>query len=390
MPRNLLFVGDLACTTGFGRVNEELLTRIDRTVFTPHVLGINASGDPHPLRERLHIYPAREDGHPYGVNRFASLVDAVKPALVVIHQDAWIVPAYLEAAESVGVKLPPVIAYCPPDSPNQPAGVKLRVQKLLCPTQFGVDELRKGGYSGSAAVLPYGVDTTKFFPEDQTEARKLLGFPERFTHGFVVGRADRNAQRKRYDLTIGGWRLWWDAAGRPDTAALQLNCVPHEAIGWDLPQLTLYYGIKTQVLFSVDRETRADRLPPSEVLRHVYNTWDAHLSTVHGEGHGLVAHESAACRVPQILPRYAAYGEIWKDAALFMEPAAHHVHTAGINTVGGVVRVEDVAEAIMQFYSYESLRLSLSGKAFNRATESRYDWARIAQQFQQHCEEVTA
>lgn len=374
--RRLLFVGDCCAPTGFGTVNEAVLTRLDREYWQiPYVLAINHNGDPHPLGEQLRLYPAQSapDCDAYGVARFADMVRSVKPDVAFIHQDAWIVAMYLEALKLEHVPIPKIVAWCPPDAENQSSAVRLKgkIRHLLTPSQFGLDALRAGGYDGPGTVVRYGVDMTLFRPIDRTQARHALGCPEVAKDGFFFGRADRNAIRKRYDLTVIAFGQWWHEYDKPD-AYLHLHCAPRD-IGWDLIQLSKFFNLGTdahpRVIFTSREMTpNANGMMARDRLPLVFNCWNAHLSTAMGEGGGLVPLESAACGIPQILPRSSALAEWFEGAAEFIEPSQPFVHTGGINTVGRVVSVEDTVQAMEKVFRDEGHRIYLSGKAQQRAS----------------------
>lgn len=385
----LLLIGDFTSATGFGRVNERLMAALDPGEWDIHVLAINASGDYHPLQRRYKIYPAMLGGRDLlGVERAPEVIAHVKPDLIVAHNDAWLTQHYLDAARRV---LPdvPFVAYCPPDAPNQHAGKGLvRANLLLCPTEFGIRELRAGGYVGDAQVLPYGVDRSFFGEIDPIAERLKRGWPEHLLDAFVVGRADRNAPRKRYDLTLLYWKAWWESIGKPDDVLLYLHCAPRD-VGWDLPQLVDYLGLESCVAFTKEDLTPVS-LPPQEELQSIFRTWDVHLSTTMGEGFGLVALETAAAGCAQILPDWSAYGEIWKDAARLAAVDAHGITTQGINTIGGVAKEDDVCGHLTLLYELRDVTHDYKLKARARAAEPRFDWAHIGAEFRAICDRLMA
>jgi glycosyltransferase involved in cell wall biosynthesis len=393
----LLFCGDIACSTGFGRVNEEILSRLDPAAWEIHVNAINTHGDPHPLQQRFKIYPGSLGGDAMGVGRIRALVEEIQPDLIVIHNDSWIVNHFLEALKDVPTC--PIVAWCPPDGANQYLAHAInRVDLLMAPTEWGINTLIDGGYRGPTAVLPYGVDTDLFTPGDRVEARRSLGFekaaeqgqfdPKLLLEGFIVGRADRNAPRKRYDLTLLAWAEWWKGAGRPEDAWLYLHCSPQD-VGWNLPQLASYLGIAPRLIFT-GVDLKPGKLGPSDRLLRVYRAWDVHLSTAAGEGWGLVAHESAACRIPQILPHNAAYAEWMKSAAWFMPCSSVSITPKGINTFGTVPDVGTIVKAIDAFYRKVPSTEPYAQLAERRAREPRFSWDVIAAQFEAHMVSVLA
>ena len=379
--RKVLIVSDFACTTGFSSVMTNLLTRMDLSAWVPHIIALNYHGDPHPLRTQFpHIYPASISGRhdSYGVMRFPDILDAVEPALVVMQNDAWNIPLMFKQAKAKGVKMPPSIAYCPPDSPGQPGAALTAhgLTHLVCPTQFGIDELVDGGYDGPATVLPYGVDPI-FQPMDRTLARKTLSFPDNMLDAFLVGRADRNAVRKRYDLTLEGFAEWYHGSGRPQDAYLYLHCSIDSPHGWPLIDLAKYYGIAPRLKFTGQHVEGSgiplDRMPL------IYNAWDLHLSPA-PEGFGLVGLESARCGIAQAVLNYSAYGE-WLGEAAHLLPVTHRYATPVVNTIQASTSPVAIAEAIQQVYEDRGYRDRLGAKALAVASQPCYDWQVSADRF---------
>ncbi len=383
----LLFVGDFIAPTGFNKVNVNILKRV-KDDWRLYILGINYYGDPHPLQKEFQIYPAASGGDAFGVGRIASLVKAIKPDLLVMHQDAWNIRLYLEALKFENVKRPKTIVWCPPDAPNQSAGGQLNgIEMLLTPTKFGQTELIVGGYEGPTKVLPYGVDTDLYKPKDKKEARRNAYFTPEMMDGFVFGRADRNAQRKRYDLTIMYWAEWWDGAGRPEDAYLYLHCAMQD-VGWDLPQLAKYYGIEQRVRYTA-KDLNPGRLIPESQLPDILNSWDVHFSTTMGEGFGLVALESAACQVAQCVPRNSAYEEwLWRAARFTEAYIKLAMSGGGINTLGSIVDRESCVTALDHLYRERAHTTDYAIKAYNVATQQKYQWSNIANEFNRICKEV--
>lgn len=383
-PR-LLMVADAVASTGFARVTHNLCDRImDR--WNIRILGINYHGDPHPWQNKYQIFPATLGGDVFGIGRIVDLVQAHKADVVVIQNDSWNVPLYLHQLQMADLKVP-VVAYIPVDAPNQWQAKNMNGCALaLTTTQFGLDQLRIGGYMGEGGVLPYGVELDKYEPRDRVEARKRRNFPEHMLNAFVIGRADRNATRKRYDLSTEYFAEWWRSMGKPNDAYLYYHCSPRDQ-GWELEQICDYYGVQNRLILTA-KDLNPGVMVPERELCDIYNTWDVHLSTTLGEGWGLVAHESAACGVPQILPDYAAYGEWMAGAAMLVPCTAHSAMSGGINTIGGIVDKQGVIEALTTMYRDHTWRDRMALRAHERATDARFNWNAIAQQFEAHLRRV--
>lgn len=383
MSRRVLLVGDGTAPTGFARVNEVLARALAGDGWEVHWLMINVTGDPIPAHKLYHVYPASLGGRDLvGIQRIAEVVVASQPDLVVMHGDAWTIGAYLHELRVLEAR-PPLIGYVPPDSPNQPYGPAINdLTHLLCPSQFGIDALRIGGYTGAASVLPYGVDRDLFHPLDRRASRRALGLPE---DAVILGRGDRNAKRKRYDETL---RIFADfiKGGAYPEVFLHLHCAPVDT-GWDLPQLCRYYGLKGRVFFTA-QDLVPSKLVAMERLPQIFSAWDAHWSCTMGEGFGLIALESAACGAAQILPRWSAYAEWMRDGALFVEPGRVLATDGGINSMGCLVDEEDCRTILADFVDDAASRAHWSQKALTVASQPCYDWAVISAAFLRVAEEV--
>lgn len=385
----LLIIGDFATTTGFARVNEAIANQLEARGWDISVLAINYHGDYHPLQRRYRLFPAALLGSDVmGMGRTPDVVAAVKPDVILLAQDSWNVGEYLNQLSLRNLTNVKIFPWLPVDAPNQHKAYQMNdpmIAGVIAPTKFGIDELIKGGYTGPTFVIPYGVDTKTFYPIDKREARKQLGFPEHLLDAFVVGRADRNSPRKRYDLSTQYFGRWWEGAGRPKDAHLYYHTSLHDN-GWDLQQMAQHLGLNDNIIFT-DRAMLAGRGVSVEKLNLVYNSWDAHFSTTLGEGWGFVAHESAACGVKQLLPRWSAYGEWMYNGAMFMRCDSTSWMTSGINTIGGIASEEEAVEWLDRLYT-KNLNTDYSAKALAVARKPEYDWYNIGTQVHNLLKEV--
>ena len=95
----ILYCGDCAVQTGFGRVAEGLLPILAKE-HEIVVLAVNYWGDPHGLPYKL--YPAQVGGSdPYGSHRIAEIIATEKPDLVLAVNDIWILNSLWLKAKSL-------------------------------------------------------------------------------------------------------------------------------------------------------------------------------------------------------------------------------------------------------------------------------------------------
>lgn len=103
-------------------------------------------------------------------------------------------------------------------------------------------------------------------------------------------------------------------------------------------------------------------------------------------GNGAVLHnttmEGMACKVPQIVPDYAALGE-WAKGVAKLVPVTDLVPTPieGINTMGGIPSEEAFVDALQSLYTNERLRHRYAVDGWHRVKEARYRWDTVAEQF---------
>ena len=387
----VLVVGDGVVPTGFARVLHSLIDRLkDRWDF--HHLALNYDGGPHTLDWQ--VYPAGAEGDFFGANRLGALVESIRPRLVFLLNDPWILGRYLEPLEKLRETFP-IVAYSPVDA--GPLDLSLieplhRLDALVLYTEFGRRQIEEafaprrldpGFPFPMVRVIPHGVDTELFHPWPdegghsgrQRAREKLFPGPDHFRDDFIVLNANRNQPRKRIDLTIKGFALF--ARDKPPGVRLYLH-MGVEDCGWNVVALARRYGIEDRLIL-----TAVEPFLPAvadEVLNWIFNACDVGINTSLGEGWGLVNLEHAATGAAQIVPRHSACEELWQGSALLLEPA-FSLTTERILTEGRIVSPEEVARALESLYRDPALRASLSAAALRVATRPEYQWSRIAEEW---------
>lgn len=387
-PR-ILVAGDAAVPTGFARVIEGIFQPLVRA-YEIHHLGTNYQGDPHSYDWK--VYPAGIGGDLWGVNRLASLVERIRPALIFAVNDIWVLQAYMRALRAVK-DAPPVVLYCPVGA--GPVGAEnieplAGVARCVAYTEFGRAQLEVAASEQRAKdvsfnfpsvdVIPHGVDTNVFHPIEaagsvtpRMRARRLL-FPNvpDIESRFIVLNANRNQPRKRIDTTIRAFAIF--AKGKPANVNLFLH-MGIEDIGWNLVTLARRYGVENRLLMSNVNNTMQG--VSTERLNLIYNACDVGLNTSSGEGWGLPSFEHAATRAAQVVPRHTACAELWEDAGVLVEPALKTI-TERILIDAWLVTPEAVAEALERLYTDAEFLGEMSEKAYRNVTRAEYRWENIA------------
>ena len=386
MKPKILIVGDAVATTGFARVIRCVFEQlIDE--YEIYQLGVSYMGDPHDYLWPL--YPASSRGDLFGVSRINDLVHSIKPDLIFLLNDIWLVGDYLDALDGANLKSTPVIAYCPIEANGISASALSKLsnlKKLVLYTQFGKDEVAKifleSGYDTDSldeflAVIPHGLDTEEFFPlsdtHDRTEIRRQL-FGEA-SESFIVFNGNRNQPRKRIDTTIKGFSLF--SQNKPDSVKLYLHMGITD-LGWDVIELCKRFDVQDRLILTSNQPG----LPSvsSEQLNLIYNACDVGVNTSSAEGWGLVSFEHAATKRPQIVPNHSSCAELWKGSGLLLEPK-HSLISHGTLVEEKFVSADDLCVALETLYEDVDKRVELGNAAYVNATKPEYSWVNVAQQW---------
>lgn len=379
--KKLLWVGDVACSTGFARVSDAVLTRL-QDKYDIVVLGCNYHGAPR-HGYSFPIYPATDRFRtaPFGEEMIREVVLKENPDVVFTINDVWIVnDQYSRIADLHQQNKFKFVGYSPVDGLDwfelfQSANA---YDALISYTHFGAVEMCKAGYKGTPFVVPHGVDTKAFFPIDIMEARKAIGIPQ---DKFIVFNGNRNQPRKRIDITIKGFADF--AVGRPDTL-LYLH-MGSKDMGYPIMPIFKKEMEKRGInpggrLILTSGDSPTLQSVPVEQLNVIYNTADVGVNTSFGEGWGLVSVEQAACGVPQIVPNHTSCKEIFEGFGDLID--IEHVETCkdfGRDTF--IPSAKHLSELLAKHYEDVSYREDKGNACYRRATIPEFQWDNIALEF---------
>lgn len=386
----ILYAGDVGVQTGFGRVSEYLIPGLAEK-HEVHALAVNWHGDPNEMQQYCKMYPAMAYGNdPFGAHRIRELVTTIKPDLVFVLNDIWVVinlfDQIKDLREEIGFKF---IVYTPIDSyglfPELLEPVD-QWDRLITYTEFAKEELRRMGYEKPIDVVGHGTDFTKFFPIDKQECRKALGVPEDV---FIVFNGNRNQPRKRIDLTIKAFVKF--AKDKPD-ARLWLN-MGKKDMGWDLVPLLKrvardegYDATGKLILTSPHFSTH--NCLPVEQLNQVYNAVDVGVNTCLGEGWGLVNTEHAATGVAQIVPDHTSLQEIFDGVKRISIQSWETDRNYGLER--GQPSPENLALILNHYYNNRE-ELQMAGEwCYERIHQEQFTWPYIQKQMLQIINEELA
>ncbi|HEX6098196.1 MAG TPA: glycosyltransferase family 4 protein [Thermoanaerobaculia bacterium] len=370
----VLLAGQASQQTGLARVTRAIADHLAGEDDV-HVLGIDCFAGRAARRTEagwtLHTNPAPYDV--FAELELTALLDEVRPDVVLLYNDLWIVSRYFERLDRAAHRCP-VVGYCPIDGTIDDPDYIRSVAPLDALVVFTDFARRTVQPYRDAQVIAHGLDVQAFFPVDRDEARRTL-FPGRpdLRDGFWVLNANRNQPRKRLDLTLRGFAEF--AAGKPPDVRLYLHCGLKD-IGIDVLQEARSLGIEDRLLFT----HRADAHPrvATSALNLIYNACDVGVNTATGEGWGLIGCEHAATGAAQVVPRHSACAELWEGAAELLSPAVSS--GAGL-FAGGAIEPSDLAASLERLYADRRLREERGRAAYERITAPQYRWEHIAGQW---------
>lgn len=380
--KNLLWVGDAGCQSGFGVATHRILETLCK-IYNVTVLGINYRGDP-PIDPRTGeyypypLYAAAAGGDAFGQGRLIWMCDLVKPDVIVLQNDPWNIPQYVARLQQTReYRDVPIVGVLAVDGKNLWSKYLDGLSMAIFWTKFALNEAREGGYEGVARVIPLGVDLEMYYPIDQLEARGRR-LPRQFDDSFIVGNVNRNQPRKRLDLTIRYFAKWLEMY-KPEDAYLYLHVAPTGDTGTKIELLAKYYGVLERLLLMQPDTWYGIS---EEEMRDTYNCFDVQVSTTQGEGFGLTTFEGMACGVIQIVPKWSALEEL-TEGAVWQVPCSGPpiIGPPYVNVMGNVPDEHTFVLALQRLYVDEVARRTNRQAGLERVHESRFKWSNIGEAY---------
>lgn len=379
--KNILYIGDAACSSGFGRASSGFLPELHKR-HNVTAIGVNYRGGPHELP--FWVYPAHvPGGDPLGIKILPDVLPKVKPDLIVLQTNPWHVPYYAKALNSHGYGDKPIVGIIAVEGKNCDGRPLNYLKRSIFWNQFSADEALAGGLKRQYGIVPLGVDLELFHPGNREKARELLGLPDVPPGSFIVGNVNRNQFRKRLDLSVLYFAEWITRYKIRD-AYLYLHLLPGSTVGIDVDQLAYYCGINERVIHAEPRDLFNGA--PQNYLTATYQAFDVQISTALGEGHGLTAMEGMASGIPQIGGDYAAFGE-WAKHAMYLIPCPVEGVMPDVKSmIGGTPDKEEFIDALQQLYSSKELREDYALRGLACVTQPQYRWEEVGRRFAEEIE----
>lgn len=372
----LMIFADCACATGFAQVTHNLIMNLkDRWNIV--VVGINYHGDPHPIQEHCLLYSpnALNLSDYYGYGRAIDLIWKHKPHVILVINDPWVACHYLDVLNVPAKR----VLYTPIDAENiKPMfGKPLNAfDHVIAYTEFGKQELLKAGVTDvDISVIPHGVNTERFYPIDQRDARQIKRVPFDW---FIVQCVNRNSIRKRIDLAMYAFSEWVHRTNKPTTVKFHFHGALQDE-GYDIVDLARRFDILDRLMKPPDDFHPATGMS-EENMHLMYNIADIHMSMSVAEGWSLSVHESMASRVANLVPCHSALAEWPKGGVEYIKPS-NIIQTSPqlVNTIGKIPDIESTIEGLEKLYSDAQYRASIADAGYKIAKQ--YKWNEIADKF---------
>lgn len=395
----VLWYSDFLCTTGFGNVAHEIVSRLlktDRYKFT--VVGINHFGMPYNTpgsqfywARDIPVYPASgRVGDPLGRHKLLDHLATGEHDVLFALQDTFNMAPLGDTLYDLCAKTrTPYVYYFPVDAHLDKTWVDKSVNVAdvaVTYTEYGAAEAAKHG--GEATVIPHGVNTDVFYPltaEERLESRKQLHCgPE----DFLVVNVNRNQPRKDLARTI---LAWVKLREQIPTAKLYLHCDAEDRAGMDLARF-VHAHVPLELRDNIMWPQLGVFGVPQEEMRRVYGAADAVISTSLGEGWGLATTEAMACKAPVVMPNHTSMPELlgFKGAVSAGEPCGrlvdcneHFVLPQGDNErLRPVTSLEHLVEQICAVHDEPDKTQAMVERAYQQvAGDDWLSWDRIANEW---------
>jgi glycosyltransferase involved in cell wall biosynthesis len=350
--KTLLWVGDdYRSLTGYGRVARELFVFL-KNVYTIVHYSISYEG---PTDEYLTINSS--DGTGFGFNKLPSLVNNVKPDIIILLNDSAIISGWLQKIQNECTHKCVIIPYlCTEYTGVRDSDVELynaTTNGMLAMATFTLTEIIDKGYKHNTLRLSHGC-SKGIKKIDKSYAKSLLGInPETFV--FFSG--SKNQPRKRLDIIIRAFVNFLKKHNE-EYVVLMMNCGLVD-MGWNIKEL--YDRLcKENNITNKDRHLYLcsnnikDANKSDDELTVIYNACDVGITTSTGESFGLVPFEQAALGVPQIIPNFSGIIEAITQGSINLAAHDYYVYPVVLQSAcgeGQVVNHVNVTEAMEMYYT---------------------------------------
>jgi glycosyltransferase involved in cell wall biosynthesis len=367
--RFLLVSTHIDQTTGYSKVSFNLIKQL--ATMGPSVKTFHFGFQRHPSRAGVRKYPdgvisydaaanedPKEEG--FGFNKIREYIDTVEPDVVMIYNDPITILRFVESMKHEKGKSPYKLwlyldqVY---QGIAQPVMDELfkHADRFYAFSSLWKKALENYGSPPEVKLLEHAVDPTVFTTMSATQRQQIrrgMNIPE---DAVIFLNANRNSQRKRLDLTIGGFvRILKSVPNAYLIVAT--NLTPQSGAFYDIQRVFL----EEMTVVGLDVRQYATRLmlidtsPPQilddEAINQLYNISDIGVNTSDGEGFGLCQLEHMYTGAPQLVTDVGTYRTFMPSDVATYIPANGRGYFPGNMPHGcwfPIFPMESVAEGMM-------------------------------------------
>jgi glycosyltransferase involved in cell wall biosynthesis len=313
-------------TTGYSKVSQNLIKQL--ATLAPAVKTFHFGFQRHPSRAGVRKYPdgvvsydaaanedPKEDG--FGFNKIHEYVEMVNPDVVMIYNDPITIHRFMESMKHEKGKSPYKLwlyvdqVY---EGIAQPLmdSIITHADRIYTFSDVWKSILLSYGSHPDVKVLEHAVDPlvyTNMTAPQRKEIRRSMNLPD---SAVVFLNVNRNSERKRLDLTLGGFARV--LSSQPNAyLIIATNLNPQAGAYYDLQRI-FAEELKVQGLDARVYATRlmlVDTSPPNLLddgaINQLYNISDIGVNTSNGEGFGLCQLEHMYTGAPQLVTDVGTY-----------------------------------------------------------------------------------
>lgn len=318
-----------------------------------------------------------EDG--FNFSFFPTFVEINQPDILFIYNDPYIVCSYLKSIEDIS-KRPVICAYLdivyPFIKPDYIDLINRHVDHVFTFSDTWNRICSIEGITCSLSVIEHGI----------TEMEPSTKLNIDLEDHFVILNLNRNQTRKRIDITVKAFcNLLKHYENLKITIPLKLilrslnGAFPvMDIFNRHMKLLNCEKNIHDHIIFlnNDDRDNGVDDVTIHQLYKHS----DIGISSSEGEGFGLCNFEHASYSKPQIVPRIGSFPDMFKDAAIYIEPYASYYIDSYRDCIGGqafLINDIDLTNAMIKYIEDPKLRHEHGELIKNVVSNERFQWKNI-------------
>lgn len=291
-----------------------------------------------------------------GNNTLAYHVMKYQPDLIITWLDCHGLLGY-------GMDTTPTWMWAPIDTwpvPQHELAILSRAEKVLVPSRWGQEELRKKGIE--AEYVPCGIDPAVYYPDPDAgkKWRRDCGVAD---DDFLIGMVGMNSgspDRKGFGFAFDAIKAFSEE--HPKTKAYIHTNAEGANGAINLLELRAELGLEGVVFFSPPMGPEG---APEAYLRAAYNAMDVYLHAGGTEGFGVPVVEAQACGTPVVATAATAVTELLSGPSIPCDPLGDMI--VNTSTRIAIPSVENLIRGLNTVSQFVPLRAVVQSKfAFDR------------------------